>query len=148
MASEIKLRRYLDGDPLHVQAQRIWIILVALAQGHRMFEGISRRNHSTITYGQLAHFLRKPPQAGITLTRQLYIVGEYCKLNGLPCLNALVVGATTGRCGDGVVLSDGVTDDRVERRAVLGFDWFTVGTPSTGTLRRVYAERRLSAEAA
>jgi len=149
MPTDIKIRRFADGDALHVQAQRIWIILVALAQGHRLFEGVSPRQQSTITYGELAHMMGKSSQAGITLMRQLFIVGEYCKMNDLPCLNALVVQSTgKKRCGEGVVLSDGVMDDRVERRAVLKFDWFQVGVPSTGTLRRVYAERRPAPSAA
>ena len=66
-------------------------------------------------------------------------MGEYCKLNGLPCLNAMVV-YKDGDCGDGVVLS--AADSRTERRKVADVDWFRYGVPTTGTLRKLYSAVR------
>ena len=133
------IRRYGRGDQLHVTAQRVWTILVALAQAARLPEvTVKRRPRSapTITYGELADVVGRGYQAGRTLSRELFIVGEYCKRNGLPCLNAMVV-YKDGDCGDGVVLSE--TDARAERRAIAAVDWFEYGVPTTGTLRKLYA---------
>ena len=133
------IRRYGRGDQLHVTAQRVWIILVALAQAARLPEVTIKkqaRSAPTITYGELADLVGRGFQAGRTLSRELMIVGEYCKRNGLPCLNAMVT-YKDGDCGDGVVLS--AADARSERRAIASVDWFEYGVPTTGTLRKLYA---------
>ena len=133
------IRRYGRGDQLHVTAQRVWTILVSLAQAARLPDvTVKRRPRSapTITYGELADLVGRGFQAGRTLSRELFIVGEYCKRNGLPCLNAMVV-YKDGDCGGGVVLS--AADTRAERRAIAGVDWFEYGVPTTGTLRKLYA---------
>ena len=137
------IRRYGRGDQLHVTAQRVWTILVALAQATRLPDVTVRtrrpRSTPTITYGELADMVGRGYQAGRTLSRELFIVGEYCKRNGLPCLNAMVVNKD-GDCGDGVVLS--AADTRAERRAIAAVDWFEYGVPTTGTLRKLYAAAR------
>lgn len=133
-----KIRNFAPGDPLHVSAQQIWIILVALCQARR-FEQIRvpPTKPPTITYGELAVMIGRSNLAGRTLSRQLMIVGLYCKENDLPCLNALVVDRF-GECGEGVVTTN-ERHPKEERKAVARQDWFAVGIPSTGTLRKVYA---------
>jgi len=136
------IRRYARGDQLHVTAQRIWMILVALAQAPRLPDvavGKGGRRVPTITYGELADMIGRSFQAGRTMNRELLIIGEYCKLNNLPCLNALVVNLE-GDCGHGVVLSQGSAG--AERRAIAKVDWFALGVPTTGTLRKLYAAVR------
>lgn len=76
-------------------------------------------------------------RAGYTLSRQLGIVGTYCVMNGLPALNAIVVNATTNVPGEDVVLSPGRTFPQ-ELRAIYRQDWYAVGVPTTGTLRKVW----------
>lgn len=134
------IRRYGAGDPIHVTAQRVWLILVTLAQVPRLpdLPLSGRRSVPTITYGQLASAIGRSYLAGRTFTRELLIVGEYCLQNNLPCLNALVV-TRFGECGEGVVTTNG-RDPKIERKEIARQDWFEVGIPTTGTLRKVYAD--------
>lgn len=91
-----------------------------------------------MTYGELA--LRMgyaDTRAGHMLGRQLGIVGHYCLMNDLPALNALVVNKDTGEPGGDVVLTP-KRDFRAELKAIYNTDWYTVGVPSTGTLRKVW----------
>ena len=92
------IRRFGRGDRLHVQAQRIWMILAGHVSGNGERR---RRGELTLTYGELA--LRMgydDTRAGHMLSRQLGIVGEYCLLNDLPALNAIVVNSKTGVAGE------------------------------------------------
>jgi len=87
-------------------------------------------------YGKLARRMGYSPNAGITLAYHLGVVGEYCKLGNLPCLNAIVVNKETGEPGGGVVTRRGKTwQDEV--REVLRFDWYSVRVPTPGTFRRM-----------
>lgn len=129
------IRRYAAGDRLPVQAQRIWLILAGQVSGR---DTPPSHNARTITYGELA--LRMgyaDTRAGHMLSRQLGIVGHYCLMNDLPALNALVVNATTKEPGGDVVLTPG-RNFRDELRAIYRQDWYEVGVPSTGTLRKVW----------
>jgi hypothetical protein len=128
------VRRYEVGDRLYVQAQRIWLILVAFAESPLR----KTSDPKTITYGELAELMGYPDRrAGHMLGRQLGIVGYYCKINDLPALNSIVVNQTTGEPGDEVVLRRGRTVDD-EQRAVMAQDWFAIRIPTTGTLRKVW----------
>lgn len=127
------IKRFGRGDRLHVQAQRVWLILVAFV----MHSDRDPRNPSTMTYGELAEAMGyDDPRAGITLARQLGIVGEYCKANDLPPLNTVVVNQSTSVPGSEVVLRDGRTV-RQEQAAVMREDWFRYRVPTTGTFRKV-----------
>lgn len=129
------IRRYGPGDRLPVQAQRIWLILTGWVCGRDDPIPASKR---TMTYGELA--LRMgyaDTRAGHMLGRQLGIVGHYCLMNDLPALNALVVNKDTGEPGGDVVLTP-KRDFRAELKAIYNTDWYTVGVPSTGTLRKVW----------
>jgi len=128
------IKHYDRGDRLHVQAQRIWLILVAFVMSPTRKPG----DPKTITYGEVAELMRYPDRrAGHMLNRQLGIIGEYCRLNGLPALNSIVVNQTTGVPGDEVLLRDGRTV-KEEQRAVMTEDWFALRIPTTGTLRKVW----------
>ncbi len=130
-----QIRRYEAGDRLHVQAQRIWLILVAFVSSPTR----KSTDKKTITYGELAELMGYPDKrAGHTLGRQLGIIGQYCRLNDLPTLNAIVVNQTTGAPGEDVLLRDGRTFKQ-EQKAVMAQDWFQFGVPTTGTLRKVWA---------
>lgn len=134
MAGNSQLRRYAAGDRLHVQAQRIWLILTGFVKGATRSAG----DEVTMRYGELAmHMGYADGRAGHMLGRQLGIVGNCCLQNGLPALNSIVVNATTGVPGHDVVLGPGRTV-RQEQRAVLTFDWYSVGVPTTGMLRTVW----------
>ena len=76
-------------------------------------------------------------RAGHMLSRQLGIVGNYCLMNDLPALNAMVVNAATKEPGGDVVLTPGRTF-RQELSAIYRQDWYEVGVPTTGTLRKVW----------
>jgi hypothetical protein len=129
------IRRYGAGDRLHIQAQQIWLILAAFVSGPTR----KPTDEKTMTYGELAELMGySDRRAGHTLSRQLGIIGQYCLLNELPALNAIVVTQNTGVPGDEVVLSDGRTVKQ-EQKAVMAQDWLQLGVPTTGTLRKVWA---------
>jgi hypothetical protein len=128
------IRQYDVGDRLWVQAQRIWLILVAYV----MIPAQEQKTLRTITYGQVAELMRYPDRrAGHMLGRQLGIIGEYCRLNELPALNSIVVNQSTGAPGEEVVLREGRTV-KEEQRAVMAQDWFALRIPTSGTLRKVW----------
>jgi hypothetical protein len=134
MSSIPKIKRFGPGARVHEQAHMIWLILVSFVM---MAEKPMRtRRTKTIEYGDLAESLGYDRKAGITLSRPLGIVGEFCKANGLPALNSIVVDRH-GSPGDGVVLNDGKTLAEVQR-AVLETNWFTYRAPTSGTLRKVW----------
>ena len=129
-----EIKRYDIGDRIYVQAQRIWLILVAFVKGPTRKPG----DPKTITYGEVAELMGYPDRrAGHMLSRQLGIIGEYCRLNDLPALNSIVVNQTTGVPGEDVLLRDGRTV-KEEQRAVMIEDWFSLRIPTTGTLRKVW----------
>lgn len=129
------IRRYGPGDRLPVQAQRIWLILSGHVSGR---SSPLSPNARTITYGELALRMGYPDtRAGHMLSRQLGIVGHYCLMNDLPALNAIVVNAVTKEPGGDVVLTPG-RSFRDELRAIYRQDWYEVGVPTTGTLRKVW----------
>ncbi|HEY8696983.1 MAG TPA: hypothetical protein VIM02_05150, partial [Rhizomicrobium sp.] len=110
-----EIRRFVRGDRLGVQAQQVWLILC----GQAMF------NRETMQYGTLAKLMGYDPRAGHVLNRQLGIVGVYCRMNGLPTLNSIVVGRITKLPGSGVVLSEG-RSERQQIAAVLKENWFAI----------------------
>jgi hypothetical protein len=128
------VKSFQRGDRLYVQAQQIWLILVAFA----MYAPRKPGGRATITYGELALRMgHEDPRAGHTLGRQLGIVGEFCIGNNLPALNVIVVGQATGQPGEHVVLREGFTVAQ-EQRDVLKHNWFSVRVPTTGTFRQVW----------
>jgi hypothetical protein len=128
---------YAEGDRLWVQAQRIWVILVGIVIASQV-SGAGPKA-ARITYGDLAEVMGKPRQAGRTLTRQLWMIGEYCKFNGLPTLNSIVVNQDTGVPGHDVVLSSGNSVAQ-EMTNVARFNWASVRIPSTATFRDVWEQ--------
>jgi hypothetical protein len=129
-----EIKRYAAGDRLHVQAQQIWLILVA----HIMCSKRDPENPSTITYGKLAKRMGyDDKRAGHMLGRQLGIVGDYCKRNRLPTLNSIVVTEATKVPGKSVVLRKGWSVDD-EQADCMREDWFGLRIPTTGTLRKVW----------
>lgn len=128
------VKRYRRGDRLPVQAQQIWMILTSFVMARRIFD---RSLEKTIEYGHLAELMGySDARAGHMLGRQLGIVGHYCRENGLPLLNVIVIAKATGAPGAEVLLRpDRSLKD--EQKAVLKEDWFTVRPPTTGTLRTV-----------
>ncbi len=128
----VPVKRFAEGDRLHVQAQRIWIILVAFV----MHSNRSSKRPSTITYGEVAQAKRRDPRAGYTIGRQLGIIGRFCVENDLPPLNCIVVNQDTGLPGAEVVLRPGRSIAQ-EQAAVMKQDWFEIRVPTTGAFRRV-----------
>lgn len=58
-------------------------------------------------------------------------------MNGLPALNAIAVNAQTKERGGDVVLTPGRSLSQ-ELRAICHQDWYEVGVPSTGILRKAW----------
>ncbi len=134
MSESPKIKRFAPGDRLHVQAQRIWVILVA----HVMHSDRDPENPATICYGDLATTMGyRDRRAGHTLGRQLGIIAKLCVDNDLPPLNSLVVNQSTGLPGDHVMLRPGRSVAE-EQAAVMEEDWFSIRVPTTGTFRRVW----------
>ena len=135
-----KAKKFGTGDPRHVQAQRIWLILVAHVMAEFRWRRPSRRpsrpDDVLITYGKLAERMGMDPKAGVTLGIPLRILGEYCRMNGLPTLNSIVIRQDTGAPGDHVLVRSGKTYQE-EQREVAHTDWFQYRVPTTGTFRKV-----------
>lgn len=129
-----EIKRYAPGDRLYVQAQRIWMILVAFIMSPTRREN----DAGTITYGEVAKLMGYADgRAGHTLGRQLGIIARYCIINDLPALNSIVVNQMTGLPGPDVLLRDGYTLSD-EQQAVMAEDWFALRIPTAGTLRKVW----------
>ena len=145
-----KVKRFGIGDQRHVQAQRIWLILVAHVMAERQWRPQPRRprrpGDEFITYGELAERMQMDRKAGVTLGIPLGIVGEYCRVNGLPTLNSIVIKQETGVPGDHVLVRDGKTYTE-EQREVMKTDWLAYRVPTTGTFRKVREyQRRCAAD--
>ena len=128
--------RYQTGDRVYVQAQRIWLILSSHAVLRREIRCNGFRK-GLVGYGDLAELMGKDRRAGITLTRQLGIVGHYCLEHELPPLNVIVVNQNTGEPGADVVLTPG-NSIRQDQRKVLRFPWFEMRPPSIKSLKDVF----------
>ena len=148
------LRHFALRDRLYVQAQQIWLILVAF-----VMEGCDRdaSRPPTITYGDLAMRMGyEDGRAGRTLSRQLGIINDYCVANQVPVLNSVVVTQSTGM--PATELSFGYEDDgqiqpekalqrlMVEQKKVMAYDWFSVRVPTTGTFRKVWEAKSSTEE--
>lgn len=132
MQSKPLIKKFERGDRLHVQAQQIWLILVAFVENNKS-NGVS-----TITYGELAELMgHSSRQAGRTLGRQLGIIGHLCLKNNLPPLNSIVVNQQTKVPGSEVVISPRGNVD-TDQQAVFQTNWFEFRVPTTGTFRTVW----------
>jgi len=127
------VKRFGAGDRVFVQAQQVWIILVA----HVMSSARDPKSPSIIPYGKLAKKMDKDPRAGRNLRTALGIVGAYCKINNLPTINSIVVNEKTGVPGEHVVLRDG-RSILEEQSEVMKQNGFTFRVPTTGTFRKVW----------
>jgi hypothetical protein len=129
------LRPYLiSGSRVWLQAARIWPILT----GFVMFSDRNPRAPATITYGELAQRMGYSTRnAGHTLGRALELIGQVCIATGLPALNAIVVGQTTGAPGVEVLLREGYTVEE-EQAAVMETEWHQWRAPSASTFRRAW----------
>jgi len=131
-------KKFQRGDRLHVQAQQIWLVLVSKIMNSSREPAAPFK----ITYGKLATALGyDDPRAGHTLGRQLGIVGDYCKMFGLPPLNVIVINQATGQPGAEVVLRDGKTVAE-EQAAVMRKNWYEIRVPTTGTFRQVWDAKK------
>lgn len=140
------LRHYKSADRIYIQAQQIWVILIAFVMQHPQRKaGLA----PTITYGDLAMRMgHEDRRVGHTLSRQLGIVGDFCKHHELPVLNSIVVNQATGLPGSELTLGypdDGDVDaetalkrTRAEHRDVMNYNWFMIRVPTTGTFRTVW----------
>lgn len=132
-----KVRRFKRGDRIYVQAQQIWLILISHVMSHRA-QFMKTNKPKPITYGELAEMMTNHNRkASVTLSRQLGIVATYCKINGLPLLNVIVVKKATGVPGRGVVTREDRSLPK-EAKAVFEEDWFQIRVPTTGTFRKLW----------
>jgi hypothetical protein len=126
------IRMFGRGARVYVKAQQAWLILVA----HVMSTSGASKNRR-LTYGELAERMGLDRRAGIGLAPVLGIIGEYCKQNGLPAINCLVVSQETGTPGPGVVFRKG-RSWRDDQRDAIRVNWFQYRVPTTGTFRQVW----------
>lgn len=141
--SPVPAKVFAKGDPLFVQSQQIWTILTAfvMMKSFTNADGKRRRDlPDLISYKELAALMGRPGQQHV-LGRQLGIIGIYCLMNGLPALNAVVVGEKHEEPGDGVIVGDG-RSWREEMDKVHAQDWFELRPPTVGALRKVYDMRK------
>lgn len=133
MATIPPLKRFEQGNRLHVQAQQIWLILVAFV----MHSARNPAKPETMSYGALAEAMGRERRAGHTLGRPLSIIGKFCALNKLPPLNTLVVNQDDEEPGDAVFVRKGRTVEQ-EQAEVMQVNWFEWRVPTTGTFRKVW----------
>ena len=140
MKDDQQVKWYQKGDSIPKQAQRMWLILVAIAKlkpPDVYYTGGEGRTPGLVTYATLAELSGKPRQAARTQSRQLGIIGMYCKERKLPALNAIVINQGSGEPGEYVLLS--ISDDpKKEQEEVLKTEWFEIRPPTINLLRRVY----------
>ncbi len=127
------LKKFQTGDRVYVQAQQIWLVLTCLVMRSKR----NPKRPSLVSYGDLAEAMGKSRRAGITLGRQLGIIGQLCVLNDLPALNCIVVNDTTGEPGDHVVTRPR-RSYKQEQSEIMKVNWHSIRAPSTGTLRKVW----------
>ena len=112
------------------RAGRLWPVLVRVAQ-----------ERNTLTYGAAATAI------GIHHRPIRYVLGEiqdYCLVEGMPPLTALVVSASTGQQGAGYL---GVPGRQEDINAVWAFDWSSVANPfSEKALAEIEVEAGLLVE--
>ncbi len=132
------ITRYPESSRVYSQAQQIWGVLTGIVVAAQIQKRkTSKFQQPKITYGELAETIGKSSQAGRTLTRQLWIIGEYCLHNKIPTLNSIVVNRETGMPGHDVVLTDqNSVDDEMD--AVANYDWAMVRQPSMSTFRKMW----------
>ena len=105
------------------RAWEIWPILVDKA---------SRRE--TITYGELAEWIRMPGRAR-SMRVYLNPIMCYCVNRGLPALTAVVVNQDTGRPGEGLITVNQENID-AEWESVFRYDWRGEYQPTPEELKR------------
>lgn len=133
MVQTSNLRRYAFGDRVFVTAQQMWSILA----GFVMWSPDAAKR-GLITYGDLAEKAGYADRrAGRLIGRQLGVIGEFCLQNDLPALNSIVVRADSGVPGTGVVHNVARTVSE-EQEDVLAYNWYIIGVPTTGMLRKVW----------
>ena len=124
-------RFYKPNDRVHVQAEQLWPILVAVAESQA-------QSLANITYQHLAMRMGlKTDHAAHRLYKALSIVNRYCLFNNEPPLNVVVVNPLTGLPGADFVLPLRKTTEMV-RAEVLEQRWFKMRAPSSGTFRKVW----------
>lgn len=129
------VRFFGSGDPIHVSAQQLWLILVTKVES-------AKRNESadpTLNYGgegSATHLMGRSLRAGRTIDRQLGMIAKYCISNGIPALNVIVVNKEKGRPGRQVLHTPGKTFQQ-EIKDIYAFDWFGVRVPTTGSFRKI-----------
>lgn len=132
------MKTYQRGDSIPKQAQQVSLVLVSVAVLKPNDESYTGAwNRGLLTYGALAKMMGKSPQAGVTLTRQLGIIGKFCEEHDLPALNSIVVNKRRGQPGDDVMLAT-TNDVEEEQSQVSRVDSFSILPPTISQLRRVY----------
>ena len=125
--TETEMRTFDPGDPIHVRAQQVWMILVH----HALLK-------QKVTYQTLAVMMGFGPDAARVTIKPVAIVAFFCEAHGLPQLNAIVVRKDSGEPGCHVILGPDGTSDAQEK--VFAFDWLHVRVPTPGTFRTLWAE--------
>ena len=153
----VRLKKYkARGDRRHVQAQRIWMLLVASILCYQKKHG--RKNKAVLpeelpTYGELATLMGYSTQAGRTFAIAIGMLGWICVENDLPPINAVVVNQHSRLPGDEVVLT-GAPKTHAEWLAevlsnqldVLNYDWTRIRPPSTGMMLRIAKKHGMYAD--
>lgn len=106
-------RLFSENPSRPLRAVQIWQILIGKAH-----------NRQTMTYGDLAAMLGFD-KAG-TLGKNLEYILDYCSINQLPPLTALVYNQVTGKPGDGIKLGDMAAE--LER--VYQYAWYSLIPPT------------------
>lgn len=136
----LKLKMYGYGDRIFVQAQQIWLILIAHVFSKKMLAEKCKDHqpeNPTITYGEVSMRMGHPEKrAAITTIRPLKIIGRFCEINGIPPLDCIVVSDETGVPGGNLWTNEDL--DELQKSVMEYPEWFFIRPPTTGALRNVW----------
>lgn len=118
------MKKFSENSTQSNRARQIYGILIGYAM-----------RRQTITYGDLKQLMypNSDRRIGVMLQHELGHILYWCRDNGLPLLNSIVVNQETGLPGDGCGVA--VEDVPAEQRTVYKTDWYAIEPPSTEEIK-------------
>jgi len=136
----IDVQFYPTKKTRDIQAHQIWLILVGwVVLGCSGKMGEQKKGSRLITYGELAVLMGYTAQSGVTLSKALAKIRNFCRQNNLPELNLIVVNFETGEPGDEASDADGKSIV-AEQKKVLETNWFGIRQPPIRAFREALSD--------
>jgi hypothetical protein len=108
------LRKFFDNSTRANRARQIYLVLIGLA-----------KNRQTIEYGELWQIIYPGSLGhGQASANSLGCLVQWCKANGLPLINTLVINKAKR-----LPSKPFCEDIAAEQERVFGYDWFAIDPP-------------------